>query len=85
MKSASWTGPGFTDESCLAMIETLISLIIMLLIIGLIWWAATAILGAIPVPEPIKTVINVVLIVLLCLVVIYYALIPLMHAIPRIR
>lgn len=58
------------------MIETLISIIVYLLIAGLIWWAVTTILGVIPIPEPIKTVINVLLIVVLCLIVIY-ALLPL--------
>jgi len=58
------------------MINTLISIVIYLLIAGLIWWAVTTILGVIPVPEPIKTVINVIMIVILCLIVIY-ALLPL--------
>jgi hypothetical protein len=58
------------------MIEVLISVIIYLLIAGLIWWAVTTILGVIPLPEPIKTVINVLMIVVLCLIVIY-ALLPL--------
>ena len=58
------------------MIEVLISIIIYLLIAGLIWWAVKTILGVIPVPEPIKTVINVLMIVVLCLIVIY-ALLPL--------
>ncbi len=58
------------------MIEVLISVIIYLLIAGLIWWAVTTILGIIPLPEPIKTVINVLMIVVLCLIVIY-ALLPL--------
>lgn len=58
------------------MIDTLISLVIYLIIAGLIWWAVTTILGVIPLPEPIKTVINVLMIVILCLIVIY-ALLPL--------
>lgn len=58
------------------MIEILISIVIYLLIAGLIWWAVTTILGVIPLPEPIKTVINVIMIVILCLIVIY-ALLPL--------
>lgn len=58
------------------MIETLISVVIYLIIAGLIWWAVTTILGVIPLPEPIKTVVNVIMIVILCLIVIY-ALLPL--------
>lgn len=58
------------------MIEILISIIIYLIIAGLIWWAVTTILGIIPMPEPIKTVVRVLMIVVLCLIVIY-ALLPL--------
>lgn len=65
------------------MIDTLISLIVLLIVVGLIWWAVTTILGVIPIPEPIKTVINVLMIVVLCLIVIY-ALVPLIN-IPHLR
>ena len=65
------------------MIETLISVIILLLIVGLIYWAVTTILGVIPLPEPILTVVRVLLIVVLCLIVIY-ALLPLVH-LPMLR
>lgn len=65
------------------MIETLISVIILLVIVGLIWWAVNAIIVVLPLPEPIKTVVNVVLILVLCLIVIY-TLLPLIHLPPRL-
>lgn len=58
------------------MIEILIQIIIYLLIVGLLWWAVTTIIGVIPIPEPIKTVIRVLMIVVLVLIVVY-ALLPL--------
>lgn len=58
------------------MIETLIGIILYLIIAGLIWYALSTIVGVLPLPEPIKTVINVLLIVVLCIIVIY-ALLPL--------
>lgn len=66
------------------MIETLISIVIYLVVAGLIWWAVTTILAVIPLPEPFKTVINVIMIVILCLILIY-ALLPLAHMPLRIR
>lgn len=66
------------------MIETLISLVVYLIIAGLIWWAATTILACVPMPEPIKTAINVIMIVILCLIVIY-ALLGLIGTMPRVR
>lgn len=53
------------------MIDALITLVIYLLIVGLLWWAATTIIAVIPLPEPIRTVVRVLLIVVLCLIVIY--------------
>lgn len=65
------------------MIAILIQLVIVLLIIGVIWWAINALMPFVPLPSPIPEIIRVLLIVILALVVIYYALIPLMHAIPH--
>lgn len=64
------------------MIETLISVIIWLIVVGLIWWAISTVLGVIPLPEPIRTVVNVLLVVVLVLIVVFYALLPLVHHIP---
>ena len=60
------------------MIETLIGVIVWLIIVGVIWWAVTTILGIIPMPAEIKTVVNVLLIVVLVLIILY-ALLPLVH------
>lgn len=64
------------------MIESLISVVIYLIIAGLLWWAVNTIVGVLPLPEPVKTVINVVMIVILCLIVIY-ALLGLIGHVPR--
>lgn len=53
------------------MIEALVSVVIYLLIAGLIYYAVTTIIGVIPLPEPIRTVVNVILVVILALIVIY--------------
>lgn len=58
------------------MIATLISVIIYLIIAGLIWYAVTTIVNVMPIQEPIKTVVRVLLLVVLCLIIIY-ALLPL--------
>jgi hypothetical protein len=60
------------------MIDALIHLVVMLLIVGVIWYAVTSILPLIPLPAPIAQVVNVLLIVILALIVIY-ALVPLLH------
>ncbi len=60
------------------MIGALIHLVIILLIVGVIYWAALEIMKVIPLPAPIPGVIRVVLIVIVALVIIYYGLVPLL-------
>lgn len=52
------------------MIGTLINLLVVLLIVGVIWWAVTSIIALIPLPAPVGQIINIVLILILCLIVI---------------
>lgn len=53
------------------MLGALIQLLITLLIVGVIWWAVTQIIGLIPLPEPVGRIVNVLLIVILAFIVIY--------------
>ena len=61
------------------MIEALIHLVVVLLIVGVIWWAVNAIVPLIPLPAPFAQIIQVLLILILALVLIFYALLPLLH------
>ena len=63
------------------MVATLISIVIYLIFAGLVYWAVTTVIGVIPLPEPIRTVVNVILVVVLCLIFLY-ALLPLVQHIP---
>ncbi len=62
------------------MIPVLISIIVTLIVVGLLWWAAQKILAVIPLAEPFKTVVYVLLVVVLCLIVLYYVILPLIGA-----
>ncbi len=63
------------------MIETLIAIVVYLVIASLLWWAVKTIVNVVPIPDPIKTVVNVILTVILCLIVLY----ALMGLIPHVR
>jgi hypothetical protein len=52
------------------MIGTLIGIIITLIIVGVIWWAVQQLLPLIPLPEPFRRIIYVLMIVILVLVVV---------------
>lgn len=56
-------------------IGTLIAIIITLIILGLIWWAVNQLLPLIPLPEPFRRIIHVLMIVILVLIVLYVILI----------
>jgi hypothetical protein len=56
------------------MIGTLISIIVTLIIVGVIWWAIQQILPLLPLPEPFRKIIYVLLIVILVLIVIWVLL-----------
>lgn len=53
------------------MIGTLIGVIFLLIIAGVIWWAVQQFIGLIPLAEPFKTAIRVLMIVILVLVVLW--------------
>ena len=61
------------------MIEALIHLVVVLVIVGVIWWAVNSIILLIPLPAPFAQIIQVLLILILALVLIFYALLPLLH------
>jgi len=61
------------------MVAVLIQAIIVLLVIGIIWWAVEQLLPMIPLPTLIHQIIRILIIVVLALVLIFYVLVPLLH------
>ncbi len=53
------------------MIGTVIGLILLCIILGVIWWAGQQLLVLIPLAEPFKTIVRILMIVLLVIIVIY--------------
>jgi hypothetical protein len=53
------------------MIGTLIGIIFTLIILGVLWWAAQKLMALLPIAEPFKTLIYVLMIVILVLVVLW--------------
>jgi hypothetical protein len=56
------------------MIGTLIGIIITLIVVGVIWWAIQQLLPLIPLPEPFRRIIYVLMVVILVLIVLYVIL-----------
>jgi len=56
------------------MVGTLIGIIILLIVVGVVYWAVQQLLPLIPLPEPFARIINVLMILILVLIVIYVIL-----------
>jgi hypothetical protein len=61
-------------------IGTLIGIIILLIILGVIWWAIQQLLPLIPLPEPFRKIIYVLMVLILVLIVIWVMLVILSAA-----
>lgn len=53
------------------MIGVLIGIIFVLIILGVLWWAAQQLMALIPIAEPFKTIIYVLMVVILVVIVLY--------------
>lgn len=53
------------------MLGAIIGLIFTLIILGVVWWAATQLLALIPLAEPFATLVRVLMVVLMVCVVLY--------------
>lgn len=56
-------------------IGTLVSIILLLVIIGVVWWAIQQLLPLIPLPEPFRRIIYVLMMVVLVLIVLWVILV----------
>lgn len=56
------------------MIGTLIGIIITLIIVGVLWWAIQQLLPLIPLPDPFRRIVYVLMVVILVLIVVYVIL-----------
>lgn len=56
------------------MIGTLIGIILVLIIVGVIWWAISQLLPLIPLPEPFARIVYVLMVVVIVLVVLWVIL-----------
>lgn len=63
--------------------DLLIRLIIILLVCGFIYWAYLKLMPLAPVAEPFKSVINVLVVILIGAIILFYVIIPVLQMLPR--
>lgn len=65
------------------MADLLIRLIIVILICGFVFWCYQKLIPLAPIAEPFRTILNVLVAILIGFIVLFYAIIPLLHMLPR--
>ena len=64
--------------------DLIIQLIILLLICGFCYWVWLKLAPLLPVAEPFTSIINVLIVILIGAIVLFYAIIPLLHQLAHI-
>ena len=62
----------------------IIQLIIVLLICGFCYWVYLQLMPLMPIAEPFKTIINVLVVILIGALVLFYAVIPLLQSLEHL-
>ena len=63
--------------------DMIIQLIIVLLVCGFLYWVFLKIMPFAPIAEPFAGIINVLVLILVGAIVLFYAIIPLLRAVPH--
>jgi hypothetical protein len=63
--------------------DLIIQLIIVMLICGFVYWVWLKLAPLMPIAEPFASVINVLIVILIGAIVLFYGIIPLLHQLGR--
>lgn len=64
--------------------DLIIHLIVVMLICGFLYWAYLQLMPLAPIAEPFKSVVNVLVILLIGAIVLFYVILPLLQQLPRL-
>jgi len=62
----------------------IINIIIIMLVCGFIYWVYLKLIPLAPIAEPFKSIMNVLVVILIGAIILFYAIIPLLKALPRL-
>jgi len=63
--------------------DLIIQLIIVALVCGFLYWVWLQLRPLLPIAEPFSSIVNVLIVILIGAIVLFYFLIPILHMIPR--
>lgn len=64
--------------------DLIVQLIIVVLVCGFVYWVWLQLAPLVPIAEPFRTVLNVLVVILIGFIVLFYAIIPMLHMLPRL-
>ena len=64
--------------------EFIIQLIIVMLVCGFLYWIWLKLSPLLPIADPFKTIVDVLIVILIGAIVLFYAIIPLLRMVPRL-
>ena len=65
--------------------DLIIQLIIVMLVCGFVYWVWLKLSPLLPIAEPFSSVINVLIVILIGAIVLFYAIIPLLRALGHVK
>lgn len=65
--------------------DLIIQLIIVMLVCGFAYWVWLKLAPLMPIAEPFASIINVLIVILIGAIVLFYAIIPLLHQLGHLR
>lgn len=63
--------------------DLIIQLIVVMLVCGFVYWIWTLIRPMLPLPDPFGRIVDILVIILVAFIVLFYAIIPLLRMLPR--
>lgn len=64
--------------------DLIIQLIIVMLVCGFLYWVYLKLIPLAPIAEPFLSVLNVLVIILIGAIILFYVIIPMLHMLPRL-
>lgn len=64
--------------------DLIVQIIIVMLVCGFVYWVWLKLAPLMPVAEPFASIINVLVVILIGAIVLFYGIIPLLHALPHL-
>lgn len=62
----------------------IINIIIIMLVCGFVYWVYLKLIPLAPIADPFRSVLNVLVLILIGAIILFYAIIPLLQALPRL-